>query len=638
MYIFPDAKILEINLSLSEVSIKILPGDIYRLYPGGSALGMYLLLKEQAPNIEPFSEENLLIFSVSPLTGLPISGQSRMCVTSKSPLTGTAASSEAGGYLPAYIKASGYDAIVIKGKSKKPVYIYIDGGNVEIKDAKNVWGKITGEAEKIIKEELGQNQVEIAQIGPSGEKLVRFACILNMCNRANGRNGLGAVMGSKNLKALVVKKGKTIKPSDPEGFKKLTHNAKDRYDEASLKSFTLNGTDDELEGTNSEGYLVTNNWQSGYFPGGSQITGSAMTEKILVGRETCYACMIRCKRKVEVPDKVDPYYGGPEYETCATFGSYCGNDSIEIIAEANQICNMYGVDTISAGATIAFAMECYKNNIISKDSTEGLELNFGNGKSIIRLLEKICMREGIGDLLAEGSYRAALAIGKDAIQYSMSVKKQEMPAHMPQFKSSLGIVYAMNPFGADHESSAHDGALLGPPDSRSRKRLGQLGIIKGYDNYEALDEGKVEYAFTTQKFFSILDTLCLCQFAWGPTWQLYGPEDLYNLCKYGIGWETSLYELMSIGERRINMMRYFNAREGFSSNDDILPERLFQPFTDGPAKGASLNKEKFEHGKKRYYEMAGWDPITGNPTDATLKSLKLGWLLHEEVEKNSLHP
>ncbi len=627
---FPDAKILDIDLTSGQTRIRTLPGEIYRLYPGGSALGMYLLLQEMKPGVDPFSPENLLIFSVSPLTGLPVSGQSRMVVTTKSPLTGTAGDSQAGGFMPVHIKGNGYDSIIIRGKAQKPVYIYIDGENVQIRDAQNAWGKVTGEAEKIIKEDLGEERVEIAQIGPAGEKLVRYACILNMCNRANGRNGTGAVMGSKNLKALVVKKTKPIKPVDPEGFKTFTQNVIQRIKaNPNIEGLGEHGTDGELEGTNSEGYLITNNWQKGYFPAAKKITGETMTETILIGRETCHACAIRCKRIVEVPGVVDPFYGGPEYETCATFGSYCGNESLETIALANQLCNMYGLDTISCGATIAFAMECYEKGILTDKDTEGLKVEFGNQEIIPILIEKIAKREGIGDLLAEGSYRAAQKIGPQAVPLSMSVKGQEMPAHMPQFKQSLAVIYAVNPFGADHQSSEHDLFLMLPPDTEERKWLGQLGCNISYDKYETLDDGKAAFAFTTQKFLSILDTLCLCQFAWGPAWQLYGPSDLEPLCRYGIGWETSLYELMQIGERRINMMRAFNAREGFTAKDDKIPDRLFEPLPDGPAKGARVDRESFEAAKKRYYELAGWDPETGNPTEATLKNLRLEWLVEK---------
>jgi aldehyde:ferredoxin oxidoreductase len=352
-----------------------------------------------------------------------------------------------------------------------------------------------------------------------------------------------------------------------------------------------------------------------------------MYDTVLKERDTCFACTVRCKRVVEIPGLVDPIYGGPEYETCAALGSYCGVTELADVCVANQLCNMYGLDTISCGATISFAMECFEEGLLDASQVDGLDLKFGNGGTVTELIRKIALRQGLGDLLAEGSARAAEKIGNGAERFSMSVKKQELPAHMPQYKPAVGLIYAVNPFGADHQSSEHDVFLVMPPDSRERDRLSKLGIWKGYDNPYELDAEKVRFALDTQKYFSVLDTLSLCQFVWGPSWELYGPDELLELCRFGIGWETSLYELMMVGERRMNMMRQFNAREGFTSADDTLPERIFEPFSDGPSEGIHVDREAFEAAKKLYYDMAGWDPQTGNPTEATLKKLSLDWLL-----------
>ena len=629
MSMFPEARVLNVDLTNGNINTQIIPGETYRLYPGGSALGLYLILKEMEAGVEPLAPENMLVFSVSALTGLPISGISRLNVTAKSPLTGTIGDSQAGGFFPAHLKSNGWDAVVFRGKSEKPVYLYIDGDNVELKNAENIWGKVTGEAEEIIREEIGERNVEIAQIGPGGENLVKYACIINMCNRANGRNGMGAVMGSKNLKAVVVKKGKAVKAYDREKFGVLAKSVKSRLEEnEAVAGLGKYGTDGDLEAFHEEGFLPTKNWTTGYFPEGAKaITGETMYDTILKERDTCFACAVRCKRVVEVPGVVDPLYGGPEYETCGTFGSYCGVTSLETVSLANQLCNMYGLDTISCGATIAFAMECYEKGLINDDNTDGLKLNFGNNEVIPLIVEKIAKREGFGDLLAEGSYRAAQKIGEEAIPLSISVKGQELPAHMPQYKPAVGLIYAVNPFGADHQSSEHDVFLVMPPDSRERKRIAKIGITKGYDNPFVIDDEKVRFALDSQKYFSVLDTLCLCQFVWGPSWELYGPDDMVDLCKYGIGWDTSIYELMMVGERRINMMRYFNAREGFTKEDDKLPERIFEPFKDGPSKGVYLDKEAFNEAKELYYDFAGWDKETGNPNEAILRRLSLDWLI-----------
>lgn len=626
---FPDANILEVDLSNKTIKKRVLEGDIHRLYPGGSALGTYILLKGMRPKVDPLSEENILVFSVSPLTGLPIAGANRMTVNTKSPLTGGIADSQAGGFFPAYLKGNGWNSIVIKGKSDKPVYLYIDGENIELRDASKMWGKVTGESERLIKADLKEDNIDMAQIGPAGENLVRFANIINMNNRANGRNGTGAVMGSKKLKAIVVKKRLGLTPVDRENFMALVKEGIDRFNSSrGLQQLGEHGTDRGLISHHKNGFLATRNWISGYFPEGAEnITGTTMTKTILKKRDTCFACPIRCKRVVEVEGKVDPLYGGPEYETCASLGSYCGVTSLETVAIGNQLCNMYGMDTISCGGTIAFAMECYERGLLTKEDTDGIDLRFGNGEALLAIIEKIAKREGIGDLLAEGSYRAAKKIGNGAEKYSITTKKQEFPAHMPQYKPSLGLIYAVNPFGADHQSSEHDGVLTLPPESNPRKNLAFIGIRKGYEDNFEMDDEKVRFAFNTQCLESTIDSLSLCQFVWGVA-ALYGPKDLISLAKYGIGWDTSIYELMEIGERKINMMRHFNGREGFTKEDDTLPERIFEPFKDGPSKGVALDREKYEKAKNLYYEIAGWDEESGNPTSGTLKRLSLGWAIN----------
>lgn len=627
---FPEAKILDVNLTEGTCSVKTIPGETYRLYPGGSALGLYLILQEMEPGVDPLSPENMLVFSVSPLTGLPVGGLSRMVVTTKSPLTGTIGDSQAGGNFPVYLKANGWDAVLVRGKSPDPVYLHIEGNKAELKPAGHLWGKTTGEAEALLKKELGDD-LEVAQIGPAGENLVRFACIINQCNRANGRNGTGAVMGSKNLKAVAVKKARPAAPFDKEKLATLTRNVRERIkNNAAVEGLGINGTDGDLVGFHEIGFLPTKNWQTGWFPEGAEkITGTTMTETILAKRDTCYACPVRCKRVVDIPGKVFPLYGGPEYETCAAFGSYCGVSCLETVALANQLCNMYGLDTISCGATIAFAMECFERGLFSKSDTGGLDLRFGNAAVLPELIEKIAYRLGLGDLLAEGSKRAAEHLGGEAVNLTVTVKGQELPAHMPQFKPSVGLIYAVNPFGADHQSSEHDPFLVMPLDSQERRWLGQLGVWKEYEDTFTLDDEKVRFAFDSQCYFSILDTLCLCQFVWGPAWELYGPSHMIDLCRFGIGWETSLFELMRVGERRINLMRFFNAREGFSRKDDWLPERIFTPLPDGPSQGICLDRESFSEALDTYYQFAGWDVGSGNPTSATLRKLSLGWLLEK---------
>lgn len=626
-----NAKILYANLTDKTTKVETIPAETYRKYPGGSALGMYLLFKEMGgkTGVDPLSADNPLIFSVSPLTGIPISGQARMNVTTKSPLTGTAGDSQVGGFIPAHIKGNGYDAIVITGKAEKPAYLFIDKDKVEIRDATPMWGKVTGEAEEFIEKDLGTDKIESSIIGPAGENGVLFSSIMHQRSRANGRNGVGAVMGSKNFKALVVKKQTPARPVDPDGMKTLTLDVRERMAaNGAITDLALNGSAGCLMPHAEEGFLPSYNWSSGEVEGADKISGDTMRETVLVERDTCFACAIRCKRVVDIPGKAEPKYGGPEYETLSTFGSYCGSNNLADVCQANQLCNMYGMDTISCGATIAWAMDCYEKGILTKEDTDGLELTFGNSSVFAELLPKIARREeGIGALLALGSKRAADKIGKGAEELVVTSKGQEWPAHMVQMKPNLAINYSVNNFGADHQSSEHDPALMAPEDDQNWIWPNMLASFEKCDSYGVLDANKAKFALETQKFYSTLDTLMLCQFVWGPAWQLYGPEDLLKFCKYGIGWDATIEELQEIGERRINMMRMFNVREGFSRKDDVLPPKALLPMPSGPNKGVGLNIEDFEKALDAYYDYAGWDRETTAPKAETVKRLGLEWIL-----------
>ena len=321
-----------------------------------------------------------------------------------------------------------------------------------------------------------------------------------------------------------------------------------------------------------------------------------MYDTILKKRDTCYACVVRCKRVVEIkegPHQVDPLYGGPEYETLGTFGSYCGVSDLAAISVANQICNEYGVDTISCGATIAFAMECFEKGIIGPEQTGGLELRFGNADAMLEALQQIVENRGpLGPLLSQGSERAAKAWGPAAEACLITVKGQEAPAHMPQAKKSLALIYAVNPFGADHQSSEHDPMYEEEAADLYLNRLAELDL-KEPPAAGSLGPEKVRFAAYTQIFYSILDTLELCQFVWGPAWTLYGPTEMVELVRAVTGWQVSLYELMKVGERRLNMLRYFNAREGFTRKEDTLPKKFFQPLAgEGPTAGSSARPSR----------------------------------------------
>ncbi|HEY8347363.1 MAG TPA: aldehyde ferredoxin oxidoreductase family protein [Symbiobacteriaceae bacterium] len=622
----PAGRILYVDLTTGVIRTETLSPECYRKYPGGSCLAMYLLWKHCPPGADPLGPGNPLIFAVSPTTGLQISGQSRMVVAAKSPVTGGAGDSQCGGYFPAEMRAAGVDALVFLGRSPEPVYLFLKDGSAELRPARHLWGKETKTVEAMMRAECKDDRVQIAQVGPAGENQVRFASVIHMASRAAGRTGMGAVMGSKNLKAVVVRGTTRVRPALQPEFQALSRRFRELFEtNPAHPYFGEYGTAGSVESQNYTGGLPTRNYQSGFFEGAGAISGQRLHDELLRRRETCFACGIRCKRVVEAPG-VDPAYGGPEYETIATFGSYCGVSDLVAVVKASQLCNQYGMDTISCGATVAFAMECFERGILTREDTGGLDLRFGNAEAMLALTEMIGRREGLGNILAEGSARAAKQIGKGAEDLVVAVKGSELPAHMPQVKRSLALIYAVNPFGADHMSSDHDLTLAEGPDGLSRKRIRALGIDDYLDPRD-LSTAKVRFAYWTQLFVSAIDTFCLCQFVWGPSWQLYGPNDVLELVRCATGWETSMWELMTIGERRLNLMRQFNAREGLSRKDDKLPKRLFEPLCGGPTDGVTISPEELERAKDEYYAMAGWDVKTGTPTPGKLKELGLDWLL-----------
>jgi len=430
-------------------------------------------------------------------------------------------------------------------------------------------------------------------------------------------------MGSKNLKAVAVRGRQRPTIADKEALVELAKWGASNIEDSDVYGLGLLGTSEVVSWQQADGGLPTRNYSSGVFEGYEALDGKTIANTILKDRDTCYACTIRCKRVVEVsegPYRVDPHYGGPEYETLATFGSYCGVDDLEAVSYANQLCNMYGMDTISCGATIAWAMDCYENGILTKGDTDGIDLHFGNSEALVRVTEKIALREGIGDLLAEGSARASSQIGHGAEDLLVTVKKQELPAHMPQVKRSLGLIYAVNPFGADHQSSDHD-----PSYSQYPERMKQIGLTKPQPD-KVLNQEKVRFALTTQYIYSALDTLNVCQFVFGPSWQLYDTQQLTKVVQAVTGWDVDINELMIVGERRLNMLRAFNSREGFDREADVLPKKLQEPLVGGPSDGLLVTTEEIENAKDKYYQMAGWDVATGKPTREKLEQLGLAWV------------
>jgi aldehyde:ferredoxin oxidoreductase len=606
------------------------PGDdFYRKYLGGSAMGMYYILNGMSPGVDPLGPDNILTLMLSVLTGAPISGQSRLTANAKSPLVDGIGDSQSGGFFPAELKFAGYDGIVVKGQSEKPVYLWIKDGVAKLRSATHLWGKSTGDVDDILKDELCDNKIEVMQCGPAGEKLSCLAAIINMANRANGRTGLGAVMGSKRLKAIVVRgTSKKLPVASPKQLNNFARSGVTAFnDNISMVGLRKDGTAGVTSRQHADGGLPTYNFNSGQFADSDSISGETMTDTILTGRETCYACTVRCKRSVMTTyqdEQVDEKYGGPEYETLATFGSYCGVSDIRAVAMANQICNEYGLDTIGTGATIAWAMECFEEGIISEKDV-GFPIPMGDPEIMVKLTKLLASRIGFGDVLADGSRAAADRLGKGH-EFLITVKGAEVPAHMPQVKRSLGLIYAVNPFGADHNSSEHDPAVE-DDYKHYANRLQSLGI-KTQLPQRSLELDKVKFALTTQHMNSFLDSANLCVFVWGSSWQLFSPDDCVRLVNTITGWDDfTIDEMLLVGERRLNMLRAFNAREGIDRTADKLPQKFFKTLQgDGPSSGVALDIEEVMQAQEWYYEMSGWNPDSGNPTTDTLKKLGLEWI------------
>ena len=617
-------KILHVDLTTGKLEVKEPSETFYRKYMGGSGMGAYYLLKHTPAGADPLGPENTLSLMVGVVTGAPFSGQSRVTATAKSPVTGLVGDSQSGGFWPAELKAAGFDGIVIHGKAEQPVYLWVHDGEVALRDATHLWGKLTADVEDGIREELGDRRVQVIQCGPAAEQGVRFGALISMSNRANGRTGMGTVMASKNLKAVAVR-GRNRPPlADPEAVKAVAKWGADNFEESDIYGMGLAGTAEIVLSQDGDGGLPTRNWSSGTFEGAEAISGQRMVETILKERDTCFGCVVRCKRVVEVtegPFLVDPRYGGPEYETVATMGSYCGVSDLAAISLANQLCNMYGMDTISCGATVAWAMDCFEQGLLTTDDTDGVELRYGNAGALVEMVERIGKREGFGHVLGEGSARAAeaLGVGQDLV---VAVKNHELPAHMPQVKRSLALIYAVNPFGADHQSHEHDPSYGWYPD-----RMAELDLLDPQPD-DVLNAEKVRFAFYTQCLYSCLDSVSVCQFVFGPSWHLYGPSQLVDAVRGVTGWNVNLWELMKVGERRLNLLRAFNAREGVGAEADTLPPKLLVPLQGGASDGVAVTTEEVEAAKTVYYRMACWDE-NGHPTRAKLAELGLEWVADE---------
>ncbi|MFC1887007.1 aldehyde ferredoxin oxidoreductase family protein [Thermodesulfobacteriota bacterium] len=616
-----NGKFLRVNLTNGQITVEEPPEDYYRRYIGGRGFIVEKLLTEMPAKIDPLGPENKLIFSLGPLSGQAIPGGGRNSIGAKSPLTGAFGEAEAGGFFGASLKRAGFDALIIDGASPKPVYLKIENGQAEIRDGAKIWGLDIADAQNAVQEELGSKNYHTAAIGQAGENLVRFACVINDVSHAAGRTGLGAVMGSKKLKLVAVRGNKSPDMAERDKIldmsRELTQRAKNNP-----SPMSINGTGAAMAQYESIGNLPIRNFQGGYFPNAADLSPKTMKDRGYWDKmESCYGCPIKCKKKLNrltEPWPVDPIYGGPEYETLAALGSNCGIDSVEAVIKGHELCGRYGLDTISAGATIAFAMECMEKGILTTEDADGVDLNFGNADAMLEMLERIAFRKGFGDTLAEGTRKASQIIGKGSEDFALHVKGNELPMHEPRLKQGLGLHYSAHASGADHCTGIHDVLIKG-----QLKAINSVDIADDIPATE-LSPRKVRMLYMFGMWRQVANYLGVCIFV------PWSQKQLTEATEYITGWPMSYYRLMKTAERGMTLSRIFNYREGITNKDDTLPKRFFSAPADGPLK-AAVDPEQLAEAQKLYYQMLGWDE-SGVPTYARLVELDIEWA-HEYIEK-----
>ncbi|MFT5872702.1 MAG: aldehyde:ferredoxin oxidoreductase [Clostridium sp.] len=594
-------KLLRVNLSNGSIKVENLNMQDAKLYLGGRGLGTKIFMDEVEPTVEPFSPDNKLIFMTGPLTGTLGASAGRYEVIAKAPLTGTIGASNSGGHFGPELKFAGYDGIIFEGKADKPVYLYIKNDKVELKSAEHLWGKTVFETTDDLLVETDQN-ARVACIGPAGEKLILFATVMNDKHRAAGRSGLGAVMGSKNLKAVVVRGTNSVQVAKPTEFMAACSDAR-----AKIKANPVTGTGLPAYGSqilvnilNQSGALPTRNWRDGgVFENAEDISGEALTEKYLVKGKGCFACSIGCGRLTKIKDgKFKSSGEGPEYEAGWSFGADCGVKELDAVCKANFICNEYGLDPITLGSTIACAMELYDKGFITKDELGG-ELKFGNAEAVVDFTLKTAKREGFGNKLAEGSYRLAESYGHSEL--SMTVKKQEMSAYDARAIQGIGLGFATSNRGACHVR----GYMISPEI---------LGLPQKLDPLVTTD--KAQWLIIFQDLTAVVDSVGICLF----TTFAIGLPEISEMIRTAIGCDCSDEEILKAGERIWNLEKLFNLKAGFTKADDTLPQRLLtEPLTEGAGKGKVVELDIMID---EYYNLRGWD-FDGNPTAEKLKELSI---------------
>lgn len=585
----------------------------YRKFLGGSGLATKIIFDENDPEKEPLNSDNRLVFAVGPYQGTTIPGSGRFEVAARSPLTGIWGESNGGGSWGPELRKTGYSALIFQGKSEKPVYLWIHEGGIEFMDAAPLRGLTVGQTDKTIKRELGEPRARVVCIGPAGEKLVKIACVI--CDGGNGvagRTGMGAVMGSKNLKAVAVRGEKEIPCANPDKLNEFTREFSKMLAEE-LKDLRIHGQASDLLRCEGEGLMPKKNWTLGEWSEGAKKIGTpTFTETFNIKPIACAFCPVACHRLIPMEqlkkyDMTSDGKFGPEYETLAMLGANCLIDDLPTLCKANELCNAYGIDTISAGSLAAFVMECYERGWITNKDTDGVKLEWGNPDSLIDIIKKIGEKKGIGVILGEGIRYAAIKIGKGAQDIAVHIKGLDVPAHDPRAYFSMALTYATSTRGACHLHGYSEAAELETPIL-----IPEAGINKRLDRFAC--KGKAKVVAKYQDWFTLCNSLIQC------IMMLFGGitlTDQAHMLSAIIGSEITPVELLKVGERVYNLQRCFNIRLGISRKSDILPKRLSKPLSTGGAAGKAPNLESMID---EYYDLRGWN-VDGKPTFKKLQQL-----------------
>ena len=615
-------KIAYINLSDRTTSVKTTPTSDFDLYLGGRGLGAKLLFEGQPRGVDPLGPDNQIIFSTGKLVGTPAPTAGQLTITSKSPATGHYFKANTGGAWAKALRRAGWDAVVITGQSDQPMFLAIDDQEISFNDASELWGVTVRKATADVLNRLGGSGWDVAVIGQAGENLVRYACVMTSLYHAAGRGGLGAVMGSKRLKAVAVRGTGITEVADLHALQTEVAAVLSKIEQsAKAKAYFEYGTTATIEFMNESHSLPVNNFRKGHLPDGHKISGTYLVEKdYMRGGAACSACPMGCHKHSTVRSgSYDGHSGGPEYETLAALGAGCGITDIEAILKGNELCNDYGLDTISAGGAIQWLIESVEREAISPDVADGLDLSWGNAETMVTLLHRIALRQGVGDLLAEGTKRAAEKVGCDSWKWAVQVHGLEQSRVDTRVAKAYALAFAVNPRGPDHLHSQPMAEFGYYPEGR---RL--VEKILGSDSYcdPTKTAGKPELVRWHEDVFAVTDSLGLCSFATTSSY-IVSVDSLLRMIKAVLGVTLTESELLTIGRRIVVLERCFNLRED-PDRPDTLPWRMMNdPISEGPLKGHVNSEVELATMLKEYYELQGYDNRTGCPTKEVLAELGL---------------